>query len=838
MNHSKDYLLDYAKDKELWLRLLINKVISTNGEIDKADEIIKKCYNILTNDNSECEEVLEYSLPKIKKSKNFVIENLEHISGVNALKENQKIVFNKQVTILYGPNGSGKSSYFRVLNEICGGNEVKEIIPNIYSEEIKPIQISIKNSNNDNNEIWTGQNRGIAPYNLVSVYDSSYMKGLIETRSANETLIEPFGLNLFSSLIKCIEEIKNTFNDEINNENRKLPLIDVSLFSESTKSIFENHQIKQAKQDFLYSCFNFKEDAKIEEIQKKLTSLKSNNFQTEIKLKREKITKSDIILTNIKNNCLNLTNKINSLKTLVKDYQDTKKKVEDYQSKVEVLKQIPAINSSEWKEFITSAENYKNLLEDKSRCIYCRNPLNKESISLLNAYTEYLNNTIVQESKILESSFDKLLNSLPVDNQIKIDTIIEDDYKEIGIDKLINDINVTISNELINLKESIKGKKSIDSPEIFNYKEIEDILNAYILKNKQEVEILGSNNDKKELEIKELNQKLLELKEIKSISNQEEAIKSYIIGIEKIAKLEKIKNSINTNVISTLSKKAHKEILTEKLKSNFETELSKLGFTNLKITLVEASASKGIVSTKLVLNKVNKLNEILSEGEQKAVSLAMFLAEINIRNDNNPIILDDPVNSLHHKVMKRFVERLLELENQIIIFTHNILLLSCFQTSSNAHGCKNYENGCNKTKGKHIYLYDVKEENAFTKGLIIPKIYDNYESHMESAKQTLDERKTNYEKNASTELRYAIECLIDEKILLNIEPQKYSDKNSRINWENLEKLGENKCLLKSLKDGYERLSGGQAHRGIEQLENPLQEMEIREIIADIEIYLN
>ena len=67
-------------------------------------------------------------------------------------------------------------------------------------------------------------------------------------------------------------------------------------------------------------------------------------------------------------------------------------------------------------------------------------------------------------------------------------------------------------------------------------------------------------------------------------------------------------------------------ILTEKLKSNFETELHKLGFTNLNISLVEASASKGIVSTKLILNKVNKLNEILSEGEQKAVSLAMFLA--------------------------------------------------------------------------------------------------------------------------------------------------------------------------------------------------------------------
>jgi predicted ATPase len=51
---------------------------------------------------------------------------LEHIQGVNALKQNQTIKFNNSVTILYGLNGAGKSRYFKILNEIVGGNQKKE----------------------------------------------------------------------------------------------------------------------------------------------------------------------------------------------------------------------------------------------------------------------------------------------------------------------------------------------------------------------------------------------------------------------------------------------------------------------------------------------------------------------------------------------------------------------------------------------------------------------------------------------------------------------------------------------------------------------------------------
>jgi energy-coupling factor transporter ATP-binding protein EcfA2 len=75
------------------------------------------------------------------------------------------------------------------------------------------------------------------------------------------------------------------------------------------------------------------------------------------------------------------------------------------------------------------------------------------------------------------------------------------------------------------------------------------------------------------------------------------------------------------------------------------------------------------------------LKNILSEWEQKSIAIAEFITELRISNDNNPVIFDDPVNSLDHHRLERVARRLfkLSLERQVIVFTHNIILFYTFE---------------------------------------------------------------------------------------------------------------------------------------------------------------
>lgn len=72
------------------------------------------------------------------------------------------------------------------------------------------------------------------------------------------------------------------------------------------------------------------------------------------------------------------------------------------------------------------------------------------------------------------------------------------------------------------------------------------------------------------------------------------------------------------------------------------------------------------------------LVKYLSEGEQRAISLADFLTEIQLNPNNKGVIFDDPVTSLDHTRRAIIARRLAELskDRQVIIFSHDLLFVN------------------------------------------------------------------------------------------------------------------------------------------------------------------
>jgi hypothetical protein len=69
-------------------------------------------------------------------------------------------------------------------------------------------------------------------------------------------------------------------------------------------------------------------------------------------------------------------------------------------------------------------------------------------------------------------------------------------------------------------------------------------------------------------------------------------------------------------------------------------------------------------------------DKVLSEGEQRALALASFLAEVAADTALNGLVIDDPVSSLDHLRIRRVAFRLVAEAakgKQVIIFTHNLL---------------------------------------------------------------------------------------------------------------------------------------------------------------------
>jgi wobble nucleotide-excising tRNase len=124
--------------------------------------------------------------------------------------------------------------------------------------------------------------------------------------------------------------------------------------------------------------------------------------------------------------------------------------------------------------------------------------------------------------------------------------------------------------------------------------------------------------------------------------------------------------------------------LTEKVVSGelgeaLHDEFKKLGVENLQVTL-KSRTERGKASHKLKLNlpQARTPSDILSEGEQRAIALCSFLAEVKIGGGAGGMVFDDPVSSLDHRSRERLARRLAQAakRRQVIIFTHDTYFLN------------------------------------------------------------------------------------------------------------------------------------------------------------------
>lgn len=123
--------------------------------------------------------------------------------------------------------------------------------------------------------------------------------------------------------------------------------------------------------------------------------------------------------------------------------------------------------------------------------------------------------------------------------------------------------------------------------------------------------------------------------------------------------------------LTETSKIASEKLLNEDFERLFESERKQLCAPSVKLDFPGRS---GASLRRKSLVQGHALSDILSEGEQKVIALADFLAEAALPKAGAPIIFDDPVNSLDYKRLEYVVNRIVQLAQagQVIVFTHNI----------------------------------------------------------------------------------------------------------------------------------------------------------------------
>jgi wobble nucleotide-excising tRNase len=265
--------------------------------------------------------------------------------------------------------------------------------------------------------------------------------------------------------------------------------------------------------------------------------------------------------------------------------------------------------------------------------------------------------------------------------------------------------------------------------------------------------------------MQKLDHEITELRDVQKLSKYRSQIEKRIQLDKWIAKANQLVSSeLNTKPITDLAKKAWKELISDSFKKQFEKEAEDLDAPKVSL---EFHGEYGSQMRDKSLEGLDHVERFLSEGEQKAVALADFFAELWVHDKKIPVILDDPASSFDHDRKERIAKRIVKESDskQVIVFTHDLMFAHFIH--------EQVENDKAELDNKKAAFHNL-EKTGWVIGEVNANDYPgsrNFNYHIQKVEESVahlnslsGEEKREGIANAYSKLRSAVEKAVEEKI--------------------------------------------------------------------------
>lgn len=170
------------------------------------------------------------------------------------------------------------------------------------------------------------------------------------------------------------------------------------------------------------------------------------------------------------------------------------------------------------------------------------------------------------------------------------------------------------------------------------------------------------------------------LKDRAKLQNDLPTMLQRLAELQELAAVKACQMQVQTRAISLQISALRRKLVTESLQNRIQAEITKLDLDHIPFRVSDTS-EQGQSRFAVSLQGVDKIanNHILSEGEQRALALACFLAEIADEGEGYGLVVDDPVSSLDQRRIRLVAERLVHEATkgrQVIVFTHSLVFFN------------------------------------------------------------------------------------------------------------------------------------------------------------------
>lgn len=770
-------ILSFTQGLPYWSQFLSEKLLSG---VALTDEVHQAAYQYFLEDAGLSEKTVRPDISIICKTESgYYKEDLKllkisGVRGINALVPDQVMTLGPNLTIIYGANGSGKSGYIRLLNNVFITKGDKTILPNVHDTGTPPTKAAefTFESTGTKSVFHYPADCGHAEFKQFSVFDEKAVHAHLNNKNLFD--FRPAGLSFFADLneaYKNLEELAQADIDKHASSTNLAALFDgESNIKNTVAELSAKSKIEHLKALLPFTAEDKTERTKLEGEKAALTALKKDKEIQDLEQQQTLLASLKTAINNL--NRYFTVDQLTKANYKIKDCVEKELLASAHDIDQFKKTSLGQIGGAEWRAFITAADVFARL-QDKyglsypqpdDSCLLCQQPLTGEAASLVSAYWAFIKSKAEQDNKdaqaALANSKDALckldLSILP-DTGILYKWLLENKAAELAV--IMAELHTQLK-----LRDAITG--DISDKNVVSYQPAQ-IDTAVINTINEDI-----GNRIKKLNEADVAEAIEKFQKQITIFNHKEKLGDHISTIEKA-----LENLVWTDkAVNAKSKISKREITTK------EKELSSLYFNQAYIDRFNAecvrlkgafginvthTGSAGTSFRQLSL-KGRQPSDVLSEGEQKVISLADFLSETILSGINKGIIFDDPVNSLDEKRKSHIAERLIEesAERQIVVFTHDLVFVSQLITYCEDNGKEHICHWIEQRDGKPGYI-SLRNAPSYEKA------YRNQEipvSHYMAAKKpecSAKDRET-YIRDGFTSLRTCYEVLVINGLFKNV----------------------------------------------------------------------
>jgi hypothetical protein len=227
------------------------------------------------------------------------------------------------------------------------------------------------------------------------------------------------------------------------------------------------------------------------------------------------------------------------------------------------------------------------------------------------------------------------------------------------------------------------------------------------------------------------------------------------------------------------------------------------------------------------LEGLSKIDDFLSEGEQRAVALADFFAELSMQDDDYPIVFDDPATSFDHERKEQIAKRIAAeaVKRQVIVFTHDLMFASYLYELVLEEKTRDIDK--NKAAFHDLTAEGGKvgivTENLYRGSVKLNSYLPRIENKIKAAEPLRGGDRNDAIKSVYGMLRTAVEKVVEERIFGSIitrwtdRIQLMSESNATLDREKLKKAKELHATYSRYIDGHNQ-SDGMIHHALPNMD--------------------